>query len=120
MADPTSWFTIESGWDVLDRSGAPIGEVTAVVGDEDADIFDGLRFETTDGEERFVIAERVAEIVEGQVSLDTDLAELEAAAGGEPTDEDVAPLGDEDGTPVGGEDAAPGGVEVTRDRDAEL
>ena len=128
MADPTSWFTIESGWDVLDRSGEPLGEVTAVVGDEDADIFDGLRFETTDGEERFVIAERVAEILEGQVSLDTDLAELEAAAGEEPAAGDVAPGGDEDvglggdgdATPVGGEDAAPGGVEVRRDRDAEL
>jgi hypothetical protein len=118
MADPTSWFTIESGWDVLDRSGAPVGEVTGVVGDEDADIFDGLRFETTDGEEHFVIAERVAEILEGQVSLDTNLAELEAAE--EPTDEDVAPVADEAVEPIGGEDAAPGGVEVTRDRDAEL
>ena len=99
MAEPTSWYAIEPGWDVLDRSGAPLGEVTSVVGDEDADIFDGLRFETGDGEERYVVADRVGEIVEGQVSLDIGLAELEAEA--DPASE-------------------PGGAEISRDRDAEL
>jgi hypothetical protein len=91
MAEPTSWYMIEPGWDVLDRSGAPVGEVIAVVGDQDADIFDGLRVETSDGDERFVLAERVGEIVEGQVSLDAALPELEAAA----DDDDLAPGGAE-------------------------
>lgn len=98
MADPTSWFTIEQGWEVQDRSGAVVGEVLAVVGDQDADIFDGLRFETGDGEERFIEADRVGEIVEGRVSLDAGLDEIEDD----------------------GEAAAPGGVELRRDRDAEL
>jgi hypothetical protein len=79
MADPTSWFTIEPGWEVQDRAGAVVGEVTLVVGDEEADIFDGLRFETGDGDERFIEAERVGEIVEGRVSLEAELAELEPA-----------------------------------------
>ncbi|MFN2616787.1 MAG: hypothetical protein ABR581_06645 [Thermoleophilaceae bacterium] len=78
MPEPTSWLTIESGWEVADRSGAVMGEVTAVIGDQDADIFDGLRFETTGGEERFAPGERVAAIVEGRVSLDAQLEELHA------------------------------------------
>jgi hypothetical protein len=99
MSDPISWFTIEQGWDVVDRSGAHIGEVIGVVGDEDADIFDGLRFETSDGDERYVIAERVQEIVEGRVALDADLTELEA---------------------LGDDDSEPGGAEISRDRDEEI
>ena len=97
MAERTSWFTIEPGWRVRDRSGETLGEVTAVVGDQDADIFDGLRFSAPGGEERFVEAARVGEIVEGRVSLDADLSELDQSAAEEP-----------------------GGAEVSRDRDAEL
>jgi hypothetical protein len=97
MADPTSWYAIETGWTVQGRDGTAIGTITAVVGDEDVDIFDGLRLETSDGEELFAPADRVADIVEGQIFLDADLAELEAPA-----------------------EAAPGGVELSRDRDAEL
>jgi hypothetical protein len=96
MAEPTSWLTIEQGWDVEDRAGAHLGEVVAVVGDQDADIFDGLRFETGDGEERFVEAARVGDIVEGRVSLDADQAELDQA-----------------------EAEPPGGAELSRDLDAE-
>ena len=91
MAEPTSWYAIEAGWQVVDAAGAPLGRVIAVVGDKDADIFDGLRFEA-DGEETYVPGDRVGEIVEGRVT--------------------VLP---------GGEDAEPpGGAEVRRDRDAEL
>jgi hypothetical protein len=99
MADPTSWYTIEAGWDVQDRSGAVIGEVTEVVGDQDADIFDGLRFEGVDGEERYVEAERVGEIVEGSVTIEAEREELEE-----------------------GEDevAEPGGAEITPDREPGL
>lgn len=97
MADPTSWFTIEQGWSVQDRSGALVGQVVAVVGDEDADIFDGLRFESGEGEERFVEAALVGEIVDGRVTLDADQTEL-----AEPGP------------------AEPGGAEISRDRDAEL
>jgi hypothetical protein len=98
MADPTSWLAVEPGWEVTDRSGEVIGEVTEVIGDQDADIFDGLRFETEAGEERYAPAERVGEITDGRVSLDANLPELAES----PADEE------------------PGGVEVTRDREAEL
>ena len=98
MPEPTSWLTIEPGWDVQDRSGATIGEVTAVVGDLDKDIFDGLRLETGDGDERYVPGERVGEIVDGSVTLDAELSELAES-----------PADDE-----------PGGAELRRDRDAEI
>ncbi len=94
MDEPTSWYAIAAGWQVVDRAGATVGEVTAVVGDEDADIFDGLHVETPEGDERFVRGEQVEGIVEGRVSLDADEHELDAAA--------------------------PGGAEITRDREAEL
>jgi hypothetical protein len=93
MAEPTSWYAIVSGWEVVDRSGNRLGEVTAVVGDEEADIFDGLRVEAG-GEELYARGDQVAEIVEGRVSLDASAEELDASP--------------------------PGGAEVTRDRDAEL
>jgi hypothetical protein len=72
MAAPTSWYTIERGWEVQDRSGAVLGEVTEVVGDEDADILDGLRYEDGDGEEHFVEGDRVGEIVEGHVTIEAE------------------------------------------------
>jgi hypothetical protein len=77
MAEPVSWYAIEAGWDVEDRAGAVIGEVTEVVGDQNADIFDGLRFEGPDGEERYVEAGRVGEIVEGRVTIEAERDELE-------------------------------------------
>jgi hypothetical protein len=92
--EPTSWYTITPGWEVVDRSGATVGEVVAVVGDEDADIFDGLRVETADGEEVFARGEQVADIVEGRVELDASEHELDSAP--------------------------PGGSEISRDRDAEI
>jgi hypothetical protein len=94
MDELTSWYAITPGWAVVDRSGATVGEVIAVVGDEDADIFDGLRLETPDGEEVFARGEQVADIVEGRVELDASEHELDSAP--------------------------PGGAEISRDRDAEL
>jgi hypothetical protein len=94
MDEPTSWYAVAPGWEVVDRSGATVGEVIAVVGDEDADIFDGLRLESADGDELFARGEQVAEIFEGRVMLDADEHELDAAP--------------------------PGGAEISRDRDAEL
>ncbi|HYP48500.1 MAG TPA: hypothetical protein VEQ61_07675 [Thermoleophilaceae bacterium] len=97
MEERTSWLAIVPGWDVVDSAGSVIGEVTSVVGDPDSDIFDGLRLRTGDGEERYAPGERVGDIFEGRVTIHAELHEL-----GDPADE------------------APGGVEVSRDRDAEL
>ena len=98
MAERSSWLAVEPGWDVLGRSGERLGEVAGVVGDPDADIFDGLRVRDPDGRVLYVPAERVGEIVEGRLSVDAAAGELEES-----------PAEDE-----------PGGSELRRDRDAEL
>jgi ribosomal 30S subunit maturation factor RimM len=64
MADPVSWLMIERGWEVVDASGNKVGKVDEVLGDGEADIWDGL---TVSGE--YVPAENVAQIVEGQITL---------------------------------------------------
>ena len=98
MQEPTSWLTIEPGWDVEDASAAVVGEVTAVIGDPDADIFDGLRFETEGGDEVYVPADRVGAIVEGRVSIEVPVERLEQApADDEPGGVELRP--DEPGAP---------------------
>ena len=62
--DPVSWLLAEPGWPVYDAAGVKIGKVDEVLGDEPTDIFHGL---IVDGEE--VLAERVAEIREGEIRL---------------------------------------------------
>ena len=64
MADPVSWLLIEPGWEVVDRDGNTVGKVDEVLGESDADIWDGL---TVDGE--YVPAEHVGTIVEGRITL---------------------------------------------------
>jgi hypothetical protein len=64
MADPVAWLVIERGWEVADASGKRIGKVDEVLGDREADIWDGL---TVSGE--YVPAEDVAQIVEGRITL---------------------------------------------------
>jgi sporulation protein YlmC with PRC-barrel domain len=64
MADPVSWLLIEPGWTVYDAAGKKVGRVKEVLADEESDIFHGLL--VADEE---VLAERVAEIREGEVHL---------------------------------------------------
>jgi hypothetical protein len=64
MADPVAWLVIERGWDVVDANGKRVGKVDEVLGDREADIWDGL---TVSGE--YVPAEDVAQIVEGRITL---------------------------------------------------
>ena len=79
MADPVAWSMIEHGWTVVGSDGRELGAVHEVIGDEDADIFNGLTIQTgLLRKTRYVPAERVAEIVEGQVTLDLDEAGLDA------------------------------------------
>ena len=73
MADPVSWLLIERGWTVVDAGGEKVGTVDEVVGDSSNDIFNGLAISTgVFGKPRYVPAERVAQIVEGEVRLDLD------------------------------------------------
>jgi sporulation protein YlmC with PRC-barrel domain len=76
--DPVSWLVIESGWRVVDRDGKEIGKVEELVGDTGKDIFNGLA--VSSGllrKPKYVPAERVARIVEGEVRLDIPDVALE-------------------------------------------
>ena len=98
MANEVSWLLIEPGWRAIGGGGGPVGEVIEVVGDPEADIFDGLRV-VLDGQRRYVPADRVSSIVEGEVRLDADTTELERLEAGE---------------------EPPRGKEIERDRSREL
>jgi hypothetical protein len=70
MADPVSWMMIEQGWAVVDSAGSSVGRVDEVLGDEHADIFNGLQvLRGARGKRAYVAAEDVGDIVEGQVQL---------------------------------------------------
>ena len=62
--DPVSWLMVEPGWAVVNAQGKKIGKVEEVLGDEQVDIFHGL---LVGGEK--ILAERVAEITEGEIRL---------------------------------------------------
>jgi hypothetical protein len=71
VADPVSWLVVEPGWKVVAADGKEIGRVEELVGDANDDIFNGLAISTgLLGKPKYVPAERVAEIVEGEVRLD--------------------------------------------------
>jgi uncharacterized protein YrrD len=62
---------IEPGWNVVATDGAEIGRVEEVVGDTGSDIFNGLAVSSgLLGKAKYVPAERVVEIREGEVLLD--------------------------------------------------
>ena len=70
MPDPVSWMMIEQGWSVVDSEGDDVGRIDEVLGDEEADIFNGLNIlKGAVGTKTYVPAEVVGEIVEGRVQL---------------------------------------------------
>lgn len=73
MPDPVSWLLVRPGWRVLSSDGSEIGQVDAVVGDENEDIFDGLSIAVTRlGQPRYVDAEHVGRIEVGEIHLRLD------------------------------------------------
>ncbi|MEX2210318.1 MAG: hypothetical protein WD689_00940 [Gaiellaceae bacterium] len=71
MPDPSSWKAVEPGWRVLGPGGDEVGRVHEVLGDPDADIFNGLNVTSgLLGSPEYVPAERVREIREGEIFLD--------------------------------------------------
>jgi hypothetical protein len=73
MGDPVSWLLIEPGWRVVDAQGEEVGHVEAVIGDANADIFDGLAVATgLLARPKYVPAEQVGTIEEGIVRLRLD------------------------------------------------
>jgi hypothetical protein len=77
--DPVAWIVVEEGWEVVGRDGNVLGKVKQMLGDENADIFDGLVL--SPGllhQDRYVPSERVTAIYEGRVDVDLGEAEIEA------------------------------------------
>ena len=71
MSDPVSWLVVEPGWKVVASDGSEVGHVDEIVGDTGKDIFNGLAVSTgLLGKPKYVPAERVTEIVEGEIRLD--------------------------------------------------
>jgi hypothetical protein len=71
-------MVIEQGWSVVDADGEDVGRIDEVLGDEEADIFNGLQVLTgVLGKPRYVPSERVGEIVEGRVTLELRKDELD-------------------------------------------
>ena len=69
--DPVSWLLIEPGWKVVGSDGEEIGRVEEVIGDSSHDIWDGLAVAAGMlSRPKYVAAERVARIEEGEVALD--------------------------------------------------
>jgi hypothetical protein len=85
MPDPVAWNAVEKGWPVYDAGGAEIGSVNETAGDRMADIFDGFGVKV--GEQvKYVPAESVASMVEGEVHLGISGADVAAL---EPMQEQV-------------------------------
>jgi Uncharacterized protein conserved in bacteria (DUF2171) len=74
MADPASWMVVEPGWAVVSSDGSEVGKVNEVLGDPEADIFDGLASGagTVLDRPRYVPSEQVGAIEEGTVHLTID------------------------------------------------
>jgi hypothetical protein len=79
MPDPVAWLVVDHGWEVVSSDGEKVGTVDEVLGDENADIFDGLAVGSgLLKKPKYVPAERVGEIVEGRVTLDLTKAAFDA------------------------------------------
>lgn len=78
--DPSSWLVVEPGWEVVvSNDGERVGVVREVLGDQNADIFDGLAVDPgLMKKATYVPAERVDMIVEGRVVLDMSKDEFDA------------------------------------------
>ena len=69
-SDPVSWLVVEHGWRVVASDGTALGTVREVIGDTGKDIFNGLS--VSPGllkRPKYVPAESIAEILEGEVRL---------------------------------------------------
>ncbi len=74
MADPVAWKVVEKGWAVVASDGTEVGKVDQVLGDPEADIFDGLAAGAGTILDRpvYVPSEQVGAIEEGTVHLTID------------------------------------------------
>jgi hypothetical protein len=86
MADPVSWKVVEKGWAVVASDGGEVGKVNEVIGDPEADIFDGVAVGAGAILDRplYVPSEQVGPIEEGTVHLTIDAATYERSQPYEP------------------------------------
>ena len=86
MADPVSWMVAERGWSVVANDGNEVGKLDQVLGDPEADIFDGLAVGAGTVLDRplYVPSEKVGAIEEGTVYLTIDAEEYTQLEGYEP------------------------------------
>ena len=85
MPDPVAWIVVEPGWEVVTSDGEKLGAIDEVLGDKNADIFDGLA--VASGllkKAKYVPSEQVGEIVEGRVALELSETEFDALDDYEP------------------------------------
>jgi hypothetical protein len=77
MADPVAWTVVERGWAVAASDGNEVGKVDQVLGDPEADIFDGLSVGAGAvlDRPRYVPSESVGAIEDGTVHLTIDADE---------------------------------------------
>jgi hypothetical protein len=89
VADPISWLVLERGHKVVTAHGEEFGTVKEVLGDNVADIFDGLRVTTgaLGLDEQYVPAELVE-------SIDTDAVHLTISAPESDRLEELTPPGE--------------------------
>ena len=86
MADPVAWTIVERGWAVAASDGSEVGKVNEVLGDPEADIFDGLAVGAGAvlDRPRYVPSEQVGAIEEGTVHLTIDADEYAQLGAYEP------------------------------------
>ena len=82
MADPVAWTVVERGWAVAASDGNEVGKVNEVLGDPEADIFDGLAVGAGAvlDRPRYVPSEKVGAIEVGTVHLTIDAEEYAVLA----------------------------------------
>lgn len=90
MADPSSWLVLEQGHQVVTADGEELGKVDQVLGDEVADIFDGLAVATgLLGKPKYVPAELVSSIDTSAVRLSISKSEADRLSDYTPPDGEV-------------------------------
>jgi PRC-barrel domain len=78
VADPVSWLVVEPGWAVVGSDGTEAGKVEEIIGDSGEDIFNGLSVSSgLLAKPKYVPAERVTEIFEGEIRLDLPAEAIE-------------------------------------------
>ncbi|MEX2106021.1 MAG: PRC-barrel domain-containing protein [Solirubrobacterales bacterium] len=80
LGEPISYLTVSRGIPVYSSDGERLGRVVRVLSAPEANMFDGVVFDTTSGPggHRFVDAPEVGQIFEGGIVLEIDAAEAAA------------------------------------------